>query len=127
MAWKYIHIVSAILTFLFFFTRGIWMLMDSSMLRKAWVKVAPHCIDAVLLISAIVLAVRIQQFPGTHAWLSAKLIAVLAYIALGMIALRLGPTRVARMSAWWGALAVFLYIVAVAITRNPLPFGDIVS
>ena len=96
------------------------------MLRKAWVKLAPHCIDTVLLISAIVLAVRIQQFPGTHAWLSAKLIAVLAYIGLGMVALWWGPTRIVRMTAWCGALAVFLYIVAVAITRNPFPFGDIV-
>ena len=103
------------------------MLRESSILRKTWVKIAPHCIDTVLLISAIVLALRIQQFPGTHAWLSAKLIAVLVYIGLGMIALRQGRSRVVRIGAWWGALAVFLYIVAVAITRNPFPFGDIVS
>lgn len=97
------------------------------MLRKTWVKVAPHCIDTVLLVSAIILVIRTQQFPGTHAWLSAKIIAVLAYIGLGMIALRWGRTHIIRVTAWWGALAVFLYIVAVAITRNPFPFLDIAA
>lgn len=101
--------------------------MDSSLLKKTWVNVAPHFVDTMLLVSAVILAIRIQQYPGTHGWLTAKLIAVLVYIGLGMLALKLGRTRIARMTAWWSALAVFLYIVAVAITRNPVPFVDIVS
>ena len=96
------------------------------MLQRPWVKVIPHCIDTVLLVSAIVLAVRIQQFPGTHGWLTAKLIAIFLYIYLGMAALRRGRTRIVRVWAWWGALTVFLYIVAVAITRNPFPFGGLI-
>lgn len=41
-------------------------------------------------------------------------------IGLGMAALRHGPTKGARIAAWVAAQAVFLYIVAVALTRKAL-------
>jgi len=44
------------------------------------------------------------------------------YIGLGMMALRFGKTRRARVSAWIAAQLVFLYIVLVAVTKNPTLF-----
>lgn len=79
--------------------------------------------DTALLASAIVLAVMLQQYPFAQGWLTAKVIGLMVYIGLGTIALRRGKTRCARIAAWLAAQAVFFYIVAVALTRNPLPFG----
>jgi hypothetical protein len=73
MALKTIHLTCAVLTFISFSVRGVWMLADSDMLQRAWVKVAPHVIDTVLLASAIGLTIQIRQYPGSEAWLTAKL------------------------------------------------------
>jgi len=119
---KMIHVGSVILSYLLFSLRGMWMLRGSAAMRQRWVKVAPHVVDTVLLISAIALAIRINQDPIHDSWLSAKVGGLLLYIVLGMIALKYGKTRKTRISALISAQAVFLYIVLVALTKNPLPF-----
>jgi uncharacterized membrane protein SirB2 len=63
-----------------------------------------------------------RQYPFVAGWLTAKVVALVVYIGLGMVALRRGRSRRARITAWIAAQAVFLYIVAVALARSPLPF-----
>jgi uncharacterized membrane protein SirB2 len=115
---KYIHIVCAVISMTGFIIRGVWMLAESPTLQRRWVRVAPHVVDTILLMSAIILAVNIQQYPGTHDWLTAKVIALLAYVVLGSIGLKRGRTRPVRTTAWIAALLVFGYIVGVAVTRS---------
>jgi uncharacterized membrane protein SirB2 len=55
-------------------------------------------------------------------WLTAKIVALVAYILLGSVALKYGRTKTVRAAAYAGALATFGYIVAVAVTKNPLFF-----
>jgi uncharacterized membrane protein SirB2 len=50
----------------------------------------------------------------------AKIIGLLVYIGLGLVALRPGRPTAVRAVAWVAALATFGYIVSVAITKNPL-------
>ena len=97
---------------------------QSPLLQRSWVKVTPHVIDTVLLLAAVGLAVMLRQYPLTHSWLTAKLAALLLYIGLGMVALTRGKTKRIRIAAWIAAQIVFLYIVSVALTRNPFPFGS---
>lgn len=91
-------------------------------LQRHWVCIVPHVIDTVLLASAVAMVMMIRQYPFVASWLTAKLIALLAYIGLGMMALRHGATRRTRIAAWLAAQAVFAYIVFVALTRSPLPW-----
>jgi uncharacterized membrane protein SirB2 len=109
-----------VLSYAGFVLRGIWMIRDSRMLERRWVRVLPHVVDTVLLASAIALAVVLKQYPLAEPWLTAKVLALVLYIGLGMVALRYGTTGRIRMGAWIMAQAVFLYIVAVALTRNVL-------
>ena len=118
---KLVHVSAVAISFAGFVLRGIWKLSDSPWLVRRWVKITPHVVDTVLLASAIWLAILVRQYPGSHAWLTAKVIGLLVYIALGMVAMRYGTSRAQRFAAWLGALLVFGYIVAVAVTRNPLP------
>lgn len=94
------------------------------MLTRRWVRVVPHAVDTVLLASAIALAVMIEQHPLVHGWLTAKVIGLIAYIVLGTLALKRGRTPAIRLTAFCGALLVFSYIVAVAITKSVMPFGS---
>ncbi|MCP5245612.1 MAG: SirB2 family protein [Burkholderiales bacterium] len=117
---KMIHIGSVITSFLLFFLRGIWIIKDSSSLRQRWVKILPHVVDTILLVSAITLAYKIQQSPISDSWLTAKVLGLLVYIGLGMIAMRFGKSRKTRINAWIAAQCVFAYIVGVALTKSPV-------
>jgi uncharacterized membrane protein SirB2 len=119
-ALKHLHMTFAALSGLLFLVRGIWMLSGSQRLQQRWVKVVPHVVDTLLLGSAIGLAVWSHQYPGRSPWLTAKVVALVAYIVLGTVALKRGRTRQARSFAFIGALLCFAYIVAVALTKNPL-------
>lgn len=116
---KSIHVGSVALSGGFFAVRGIWMLRASSWLQARWVKVLPHVIDVALLASAVTLAVMSGQSPGRSPWVAAKVVALLAYVALGTIALKRGKTLRVRAIAFALALACFAYIVGVALTRSP--------
>ena len=88
--------------------------------RSALVRIGPHVVDTVLLASAAALAWLLQANPLQAPWLAAKILALPIYIALGAIALR-GPRRL-RAFAFAAAIAVYCYIVGVAIAKHPLPW-----
>jgi len=117
---KMIHVGSVIVSYALFFLRGVWLMQDSQRLRQRWVKILPHVVDTILLTSAIVLAMTIQQNPLDHSWLTAKVAGLLLYIGLGMIAIRFGKTRRIKITAWIAAQCVFIYIVLVALTKSPV-------
>jgi len=119
---KYLHITCAVLSISGYLVRGVWMMRESPWLQKKWVKVAPHVIDTLLLGAGIWLAIRIQQYPFVQGWLTAKVLALIAYIVVGAIGLKYGKTREIRIAAWLGAIVIFGYIVLVALTRQVLPF-----
>lgn len=98
------------------------MILDIETFKKKWAKILAPIIDSTLLISAIILAMETHQYPFTHHWLTAKILALIIYIALGMIALNYGRTKNIRIAAWLSALICFGYIVAVAMSRNPTVF-----
>lgn len=119
---KHLHVTAVVVTLALFTLRGIWVITDSPRLQQRWVRILPHANDTVLLAAAVAMAVITHQYPFQQPWLTAKLLALLAYIGLGTVAIRRGRTKRVRVAAWVAALAVFGYIVAVALTRSPLPF-----
>ena len=119
---KTIHVSCAVLSITLFFFRGIWSFNGSTIMRQRWIKTVPHFVDTVLITSALGLAYTIEQYPFVDAWLTAKFFALVLHIMLGSVAIKYGRTRTIRISAWFGAIAVFAYIVMVAMTHDPLPF-----
>lgn len=119
LAFKHLHVTCAALSGMLFLVRGAWMLQGSSMLQQRWVKIVPHVIDTLLLGSALVMVFWSAQYPFVQSWLTAKVLALIVYIVLGTIALKRGRTRPVQLAAFLGALAVFAYIVKVALTRQP--------
>ncbi|MEX2488690.1 MAG: SirB2 family protein [Pseudomonadales bacterium] len=119
LAW-YTHVICVALSITFFLVRGFWMLRASELLNLKVVKILPHVIDTVLLGSAIVLTVILSQYPLVHGWLTVKLLALIAYIVLGTIALKRGKTPAIRGMAFVAAIVTFGFIVSVAWYHHPM-------
>lgn len=117
---KYIHVIAAIATISGFLLRGYWMHAESPMLQHRVVKVAPHIVDTVFLVAGIAMLWILHLNPLKQAWLLAKFAGLAAYIVLGTIAIKRGPTKQIRTMAFVGAIAVFAYITGVALSKSPL-------
>lgn len=120
---KDVHLTFVALSFLGFMLRGFWMLRGSPWLDHRLSRILPHVVDTVLLGSAVWLTVLLRQYPFESPWLTAKLMALVVYIVLGGLALRRAKTKTGRVAALVGAAAVFFYMVAVALSHDPLPLG----
>jgi uncharacterized membrane protein SirB2 len=119
---KQVHVACAALSVVGFALRGALMLRDSVLLKSRLARVAPHVVDTLLLASAIALSWQSGQYPFAQSWLTAKLLALVAYIVLGTVALKRGRSKNVRTVAFYLALFVVLYIVSVAVTRDPAGF-----
>lgn len=119
---KELHVATVIFTVSFFSIRLFWMYTGSGLVERRWVRRLSQANDSLLLIAGITLALMSHQYPLVMPWLTAKLLALLLYIILGMFALRWGRTRQQRVVFGILALASVGYIVAVALTRTPQPW-----
>lgn len=123
LALKYLHVAAVILSFLLFFLRGVWMMRDSPLQARAWVRIAPRVVDTVLLASGVALSVLLAHYPLVAGWVTAKLGALVVYIVLGTWGLKRGETKLDRVVAWIAAVLVYFYMVAISYTKstNPMP------
>ncbi len=117
---KQVHYYSVLLSFTLFLLRGAWVLAGRELPRHPLPRVLPHVVDTVLLASALWLTTLIQQYPFQHAWLTVKVLLLLAYIVLGSFALRRARTRAARAIAFIAAVVTFLFLYSVARHHHPL-------
>ena len=119
-ALKHLHMSCAWLSITGFALRSYWMLRGSALLQHRLSKVLPHIVDTVLLASAIAMLFQLGLWPTQPPWLFAKLVALLVYIGLGMVALRFGRTAGIRAGAAAGALLTASYILGVAYSKSAL-------
>lgn len=119
---KALHISAALSSFAFFLLRATWSLRASPMMQRRWVRVLPHVLDTGLLALGVSLMIMLSAWPQQTPWLAAKLSALLLYIVLGSVAIKRG--RSPAQKAVFAALAalVFLYMLSVAFSHNPLGF-----
>ena len=114
---KLSHVTLAVISITGFVARSLLRVCGSDVLHARWLWILPHILDALFLLTGIMLAIRIEQYPMTQPWLTAKLGALLVYIGLGIVVMRLARTRGQQILALTAAVAVFVYILAVAMTR----------
>jgi len=115
---KLIHVASAIVSVSGFALRGWWMLQGSARLEHRLVRVLPHVVDSLFLLTGVGLVATLGFPVLARPWLIVKLSAVVVYILLGMVALRRGRTRGARTVAFVLALATFAWIVGIAVSKS---------
>jgi len=115
-----IHVATVMLSLFGFVLRGVLRFRGSGLINRKWLKIAPHIVDTVLIASAITLLLQASLNPLTTPWLLAKIVALIIYIGLGLVAFRFAGSRSVALWSWGMAIVVFCYILAVAVTKNPL-------
>lgn len=119
---KLIHMGCVGLSGSLFAARGLWVVATRRGLWRA-LRVIPHVVDTLLLASGLTLAFLIHQIPFVNSpWLTAKVIGLVVYIALGVMVFRGAQGRLGRTLNGIAALLVFAYIVSVAVTKQPTGF-----
>lgn len=122
MALKHIHMLCALLSLMGFLIRTTWAFQGSSLLTRKPVKIAPHIIDTVFLLSAIGLVLTLKQYPFIHTWVSAKFFGLITYIVLGTLTLKRARNNQQRAVFFALSIATYAYIVMVARTKDALFF-----
>ncbi len=116
---KFIHVSAVMISLSLFSLRSLWKITQNPMLDKRWVYRLPQVNDTVLLTAGILLALTIKQYPLQQDWLTAKLLALFVYIGLGMLVMRGKFGLRPRIALILTAIAVFGYIVGVALSKQP--------
>ena len=115
---KLLHQSAVALSGLGFVVRGIASIQGSQWTQGRLAKALPHMVDTVLLASAVALAAMLHLNPAHTPWLLAKILGLLLYIGLGIVAMRPRFGFKIRSIAWALALVVLSWIVSVAIFKN---------
>ncbi|WP_159738187.1 SirB2 family protein [Vibrio atypicus] len=122
---KHFHLLTIALSATLLSVRYALMMANSKILDKKFFKVFPHINDTFLLISGIYLIVLTGFIPFTPAapWLTEKITCVLAYIALGFFALKLGKNKLLRTFSFFGALGWLAMAGKIAVSKTPILFS----
>jgi uncharacterized membrane protein SirB2 len=117
---KYLHIVSVAASFALLFVRGLWVMQSYPDPQEKWVRVLPHVVDAVLVLSAVAMLAMspLTGWPGD--WLTVKVALVAVYAMLLLYLFRAARGLADRLLAWLLALLVLLFITTIAVLHNPL-------
>jgi uncharacterized membrane protein SirB2 len=118
---KAVHVAAVIASGMLFLLRGSAVQLGAQWAMAAPLRWLSYSIDTVLLTAALMLVTILHQYPFVHGWLTAKVVLLIVYVALGSLALKRGRTRAVRSWCWIAALLVYLFIVSIA--RAHSPFG----
>lgn len=117
---KIFHLTFILLSISSFVGRVYLAEKRPEMLEQKWIKIGPHVINSLLLLTGFALVFQGSWFSAEYGWIIAKLIALVAYVGLGIVAIK--SQGELRWKAFAGALACFVYIAVVAATKNAFIF-----
>lgn len=116
---RLLHIGCVALSGALFTVRGLLRIGGRAPANHRALRMTSYVIDTTLLGAAITLTLIVHQYPFVDAWLTAKTLLLVLYIALGIVALKHARTRSGRIAALVAALATFGMMIGVAITHHP--------
>ena len=82
MALKHSHVGFVYLSLILFVLRFALAYVKPTWNNNKLMKIGPHVISALLLITAGLLCVQLQQYPFAEAWVTAKLLGLVVYLSL---------------------------------------------
>jgi len=124
---KAVHIVAVVMSGMLFATRGAFALAGGRWPYLAGVRYLSYAIDTVLLTAALMLATILPSALFANHWLTVKLLLVVAYIVLGVFALRRGRSTRARGACFAVALLTYLAVIGIALAHHPLGWIELLS
>lgn len=113
---KTIHLIFIFSSFISFTGRMALSVFKPTLLQNKLIKIAPHIIDTILLISGIILVIQGNWLEGEYGWIISKFILLLGYVGFGVMAMRLKGIN--RWVGFVAAIICFIAIFITAITKN---------
>lgn len=120
---KHLHLVAMLLSVILFLTRFVLTIKASPLLNKKGLKIAPHVIDTLWIITTITLCVMLQQYPFVTPWVTEKLLAFVMYMFMVTFALKLAKTNLMRFIGVIGAVSWLAFAGMVAVTKHAYLLG----
>lgn len=117
---RFVHILAISLSGSLFALRGIGILAGARWPQATLLRYLSYSIDTVLLTAALMLLTILPAAMFVNHWLTVKLVLVVAYIVLGVYALRRGATSRVRAACYIAALLAFIAIIGIARAHHPL-------
>ncbi|WP_330165376.1 SirB2 family protein [Methylomonas sp. LL1] len=117
---KHIHLLFVALVAIGFVGRVAMAQYRPEMLAVKWVKLSPHILAGLLLLTGIGLVFQGDWLSGSYAWIVAKIILMVVFIGLGLLTMREQGQN--RWLAFAGALLTLFFIVKIAVTKQVLFF-----
>ena len=118
---KNLHISMVLLSGTLFAVRGIGVLARARWPMSPALRWSSYAIDTTLLTAALMLLTLLPWAMFANGWLATKLVLLVAYVALGSLAL--GRGRSARMRGWCYGAALLVYVAIIGIDRAHHPLG----
>jgi uncharacterized membrane protein SirB2 len=117
---KHIHLTAVALSILLFVFRFILIQVGSDVANKKVFKIVPHIAYTVLVLSAAWLCVILSQYPFQTAWVTYKLVGLIAFVLMALWATNWARTKMFEWVGFLGALAWLVLTAYVAVTKQPL-------
>lgn len=113
---KHIHLLFVALVTIGFLGRVALAQYRPEMLQQKWIKLSPHILASLLLLTGIGLVFQGNWLDSSYGWIVAKLILMFAFIGLGLMTMREQGQK--RWIAFGAALFCLYYIVKVAFAKQ---------
>jgi uncharacterized membrane protein SirB2 len=115
---KHSHLIFIVISILLFETRYFLKVFNKNIPRL--LKIIPHINDTLLLVTGVSLAYMASIKPWEQTWLGYKLIALLAYIIFGMMALK--SNGIKSVLGFLMATISIVFMIFTAVSKNALFF-----
>ena len=117
---KSIHISLVVISFIIFFVRGLMMMFRNEQYRHRLFRIIPPVIDTLLLVTGLLLMYILKIYPTSQYWLGIKMIVLVVYIILGIVALNRTNNYNIQVVSFIAAVCAILFMASLAITHHPL-------
>lgn len=117
---KHIHLLFVLLAVASFPVRLLAAEYKPELLQEKWLKIAPHVLATLLLLTGIGLAFQGNWLDGEYGWIVGKLFGLLGYIGFGILAMRSEGSK--RWQAAGAAVLCLLYIFIAAFSKKMFIF-----
>ena len=119
---KMVHVALALCSGAIFALRGAGVLAGMRWPHWLVVRWTSYAVDTSLLTAALMLLTILPGAMFSNGWLTVKVLLLVAYIVLGVFAIKRARTKAAKAACYVAALATFGMVYSIARAHHPLGF-----
>ncbi|MEM0911009.1 MAG: SirB2 family protein [Pseudomonadota bacterium] len=118
MALKHLHLTAVSFSFVVFLIAFAAAILQSPLAEKKWLKILPHVLYTVILITAISLWLSVNAY--AFDWLASKLLGFILYVLSISYAIKWAKNNRMRYIGLASAFAWLLLTASIAFSKNAL-------